>query len=47
VRGTGRGGSFTEDPEGYVEEDSGDEHLSIEAPLENFERGLNTGDGER
>ena len=27
VRGTWRGGSFTGDPEGYVEEVSGDRHL--------------------
>jgi len=37
VKGTWRGGSFTGDPEGYVEEGSGDEHLSIGAPPGNLE----------
>jgi hypothetical protein len=41
------GGSFTGDPEGYVEEGSGDKHLSIGAPLENLEGGSYTRDGER
>jgi len=35
VKGTWRGGSFTGDPEGYVE-GSGDRHLSIGAPLGNL-----------
>jgi hypothetical protein len=43
----GWGGSFTGDPEGYVEEGSGDEYLSIGAPLGNLEGGSYTGDGER
>jgi hypothetical protein len=33
--------------EGYVEEGSGDGHLSIGAPLGNLEGGSYTGDGER
>jgi hypothetical protein len=41
------GVSFTGEPEGYVEEGSGDEHLSIGAPLENLEGGTYTGDVER
>jgi hypothetical protein len=37
VEGTGRGGSsFTGNPEGYVEESSGDVHLSIGVPLGNW-----------
>jgi hypothetical protein len=41
VKGTWRGGSFTGDPEGYVEEGSGDGNLSIGAPMEKLEGGLN------
>jgi hypothetical protein len=37
VRGEPGGGSFTGDPEDYVEEGSGDEHLSIASPLENMD----------
>jgi hypothetical protein len=43
----GGGSSFTGDPEGYVEEGSGDEHLSIGTPLGNLKGGSYTGDGER
>jgi hypothetical protein len=35
--GTWRGGLFTGDPAGYVEEGSGDGHLSKGAPLGNLE----------
>ena len=34
------GSSITGDPEGYVEEGSGDGHLSIRAPLCDLERGI-------
>jgi hypothetical protein len=37
----------TGDPEGYVEEGSGDRHLSIRASLGNLEGGSFTGDFER
>ena len=40
-------GSFTGDPEGYVQEGSGNGHLSIGAPLGNLERGSFTRDFER
>jgi hypothetical protein len=40
-------GSFTGDPEGYVEEGSGDVHLSTGAPLWKLEGGSFTGDFER
>ena len=41
------GGSFTGEPEVYVEESSGDGHFSIGAPLGNQEGGSFTGDFER
>jgi hypothetical protein len=48
VRGTGRGGSSTRDPEGYVERKAlVRASLSIGAPLWNLEGGSCTGDFER
>ena len=44
VKGTWRGGSFTGDPEGHVEEGPGEGHLF---PLGNLEGGSCTGDFER
>jgi hypothetical protein len=40
VKGTWRGGSFTGDPEGYIEEGSGDGNLSIGALMGKLEEGL-------
>jgi len=37
VKGTWREGSFIGDPEGYIQEGSGDGHLSIGALLGNLE----------
>jgi hypothetical protein len=36
VKGTWMGSSLSGDPEGYVEEGSGDRHVSIGAPLVNM-----------
>jgi hypothetical protein len=47
VRGTWRGGSFTGDPEGYVEKLWRRASLSIGVPLGNLEGGLFTRDFER
>ena len=47
MKRTWKGGSFTGDPEGYVEEDSGDGHLSLGTMLGNLEGGSFTGDFER
>jgi hypothetical protein len=47
VKGTWRGSSFAGDPEDYVEEGSGDGHLSLGTPLGNLEGGSFTGDFER
>jgi hypothetical protein len=47
VKGTWRRGSFTGDPEGYVEEGYGGRHLSIGAPLGNMEGVSFTGDFEK
>jgi hypothetical protein len=41
------GGSLSGDPEGYVEEGSGDGHLSIGAPLGNMKGVSFAGDFER
>jgi len=38
---------FTEDPEGFIKEGSGDGHLCIRAPLGNLQWGPMTGDSER
>jgi hypothetical protein len=43
-KGIWRGGSLTGDPEGYVEEGSGDRHLSLGALQGNLEGGSFTGD---
>jgi len=47
VNGTWREGSFTGDPEGYVQEGSGDGHCSIGALLGNLEGGSFIMDFER
>ena len=47
LKGTWGGGSLVGDPEGFVEEDSGDGHLSIGTPVGNLEGGSLTGDFER
>ena len=41
------GGSYAWDPEGYVDEGSGDGHLSLGTPLGNLERNSFIGDFER
>jgi len=46
VKGTWRGGSFAGDPEDYVEEGSGDGHLSLGTPLGILESSSFTGDFE-
>jgi hypothetical protein len=47
VKGTWIVGSFAGDPEGYVEEGSGERHLSLGTLLGNLERGSFTEDFER
>jgi len=47
VKVTWRVGSFAGDPEGYVEEGSGDRYLSLGTPLGNLEGGSFTGDFDR
>jgi hypothetical protein len=41
------GGSFAGDPEGYVEEGSGDGHVSLGTPMGILESGWFTGDFDR
>ena len=47
MKGTWREGSFTGDSEGYIQEGSGDGHLSIVAQLGNLEGGSFTRNFER
>ena len=47
MKQTWHGGSFAGDLAGYVEEGSGNEHLSLGTPLGNLERDSFTGDFER
>ena len=47
MKGTWKRVSFAGDPEGYVEEGSGDGHLSLGTPLRNLEGGSFTTNFER